>query len=41
MTVPGTPLERPWHLVTGEGPTATTELLVRHILERPEWSAPG
>ncbi len=39
MTVPGTPLERPWHPVTGEGPTATTELLVRHILERPEWSA--
>jgi DNA-binding transcriptional LysR family regulator len=41
LPVPGTPLERPWNLVTGARPTATAELLVAHVLERPEWSVPA
>jgi DNA-binding transcriptional LysR family regulator len=37
LPVPGTPLERPWHLVTGQRPTASAELLVAHVRRRPEW----
>lgn len=40
LPVPGTPLERPWRLVTGSSPTPTAELLVAHVLERPDWSVP-
>lgn len=40
LPVPGTPLERPWHLVTGPRPTASAELLVAHVRRRPEWSRP-
>jgi DNA-binding transcriptional LysR family regulator len=38
--VDGTPLERPWHLVSGVRGTASADLLVRYVLERPGWS-PG
>ncbi len=38
VNVPGTPLERPWHMVSGDGTTATAELLITHVVERPEWS---
>lgn len=40
LPVPGTPLDRPWHLVSGTGATASTELLVAHVLAGPGWSAP-
>ncbi|WP_300007509.1 LysR family transcriptional regulator [Pseudonocardia sp.] len=39
LPVPGTPLARPWHLVSAPRSTASAELFVRHVLERPEWSA--
>ncbi len=39
LPVPGTPLERPWHVVTGARATAGTELLVAHVLTRPGWTA--
>lgn len=29
--VPGTPLDRPWHLCTAASPTAATTLFVRHV----------
>jgi DNA-binding transcriptional LysR family regulator len=29
--VPGTPLDRPWHLSTGAEPTAATRLFLRHV----------
>ncbi|MGQ0576724.1 MAG: LysR substrate-binding domain-containing protein [Pseudonocardia sp.] len=38
--VPGTPLWRPWHLVSGPVATASAELLVAHILGRPGWRPP-
>jgi DNA-binding transcriptional LysR family regulator len=43
LPVPGTPLDRPWHAVSPTSPTATTELLVRHVLTRTElgWREPG
>jgi DNA-binding transcriptional LysR family regulator len=31
--VPGTPLDRPWHLVTGSDPTPTTRLFVDHVTD--------
>jgi DNA-binding transcriptional LysR family regulator len=37
LPVPGTPLERPWHLVSGSRPTASADLLVAHVTRRPEW----
>jgi DNA-binding transcriptional LysR family regulator len=40
LPVPGTPLERPWHLVTGSRSTATAELLVAHVRERAHWAVP-
>lgn len=40
LPVPGTPLERPWHVVTGTRATGVTELLVAHVLTRPGWRPP-
>jgi DNA-binding transcriptional LysR family regulator len=37
LAVPRTPLERPWHAVTHPEATASTELLIRHLLENKEW----
>lgn len=41
LSVPGTPLDRPWHVVSHPTATAATELLVGHVLEHPElgWRA--
>jgi DNA-binding transcriptional LysR family regulator len=33
VTVPGTPLDRPWHLVTGADPTPSTRLFVDHVTD--------
>ncbi len=38
LPVPGTPMERPWHLVSGTRPTASAELLVAHVCGRREWA---
>lgn len=32
--VPGTPLDRPWHLCTGEAPTAATRLFLAHVTDQ-------
>jgi DNA-binding transcriptional LysR family regulator len=32
LSVPGTPLQRPWHAVSQALPTPTTELLIGHLL---------
>ena len=32
LTVPGAPLNRPWHLVSQVAPTSSTELLVTHLV---------
>ena len=42
LPVPGTPLHRPWHVVTPPSPTASTELLVHHLLAHHElgWTRP-
>lgn len=42
LPVPGTPLHRPWHTVSQPVTTATTELLVRHLLVHRElgWRRP-
>jgi DNA-binding transcriptional LysR family regulator len=42
LPVAGTPLQRPWHAVSGCDPTPSTELLVRHLLAHPElgWRPP-
>lgn len=40
LPVPGTPLERPWHLVSGTRPTASAELLVAHVCNRSGWWGP-
>jgi LysR family transcriptional regulator, low CO2-responsive transcriptional regulator len=42
LGVPGTPMDRPWHVVTQPAPTATTELLVSHLLADRTlgWSLP-
>ena len=34
LAVPGTPLSRPWHLVTHPDATASTELLLAHLVSR-------
>jgi len=39
LPVPGMPLERPWHVVSGTWATASAELLVAHVGGRPEWVA--
>lgn len=33
ISVPGTPLDRPWHAVTGSAPTATARLFLHHLLD--------
>lgn len=33
--MPGVPLSRPWHVVTHPDATASTEILVRHLLDDP------
>ena len=38
--VPGTPLDRPWHLCTTSEPTAATRLFVRHVCD-PERVGPA
>jgi LysR family transcriptional regulator, low CO2-responsive transcriptional regulator len=42
LLVPGTPLERPWHLVTQPAASPSTELLVAHLLRHAElgWRQP-
>jgi len=37
----GTPLVRPWHLVTGMTPTPVTRLFVEHVLSVPGWLPGG
>jgi DNA-binding transcriptional LysR family regulator len=37
LDVPGTPLDRPWHLVSNSRPTPSAELMVAHICGRPGW----
>ncbi|MDQ3477363.1 MAG: LysR family transcriptional regulator [Actinomycetota bacterium] len=39
VPVEGTPLVRPWHLVTGPTPTPATRLFVEHVLSVPGWRA--
>jgi len=41
--VPGTPLDRPWHIVTHSPCVGSTELLVRHVVARRElgWRVMG
>lgn len=34
VSVPGTPLVRPWHAATGRAPTATTRLFIAHLLDQ-------
>lgn len=34
VTARGTPLDRPWHAVTGSAPTATTRLFLDHLTDR-------
>ncbi|MBA3277621.1 MAG: LysR family transcriptional regulator [Geodermatophilaceae bacterium] len=41
VAVSGTPLVRPWHLVTGVTPTPATRLFVEHVLSVPGWRAAG
>jgi DNA-binding transcriptional LysR family regulator len=38
LPVPGTPMTRPWHAVTHPDATASTDLLVRHLLAHADWS---
>jgi len=33
LAVPGTPLDRPWHAVTGSAPTATARLFLGHLVD--------
>ncbi|WP_395106134.1 LysR family transcriptional regulator [Actinomadura sp. SCN-SB] len=40
VDAPGTPLDRPWHAVSGATPTPTTLLFVEHLLGAPGWTAP-
>lgn len=43
LPVPGTPLNRPWHLVSQQSPTASTELLIGHLVSHGDlgWRAIG
>ena len=41
LPVPGTPLDRPWHVVTHRSTTASTELLVAHLLTDHRWALPA
>ena len=41
LAVPGTPLDRPWHIVTQSPCTGSTELLIQHLIAHRElgWQA--
>jgi len=41
LPVPGTPMNRPWHVVGQITPTMSTELLIEHLVSQPElgWRA--
>jgi DNA-binding transcriptional LysR family regulator len=41
LPVPGTPMDRPWHIVTQPAPTGSTDLLINHLLAHRElgWQA--
>jgi LysR family transcriptional regulator, low CO2-responsive transcriptional regulator len=43
LAVPGTPLDRPWHIVTQSPCTGSTELLITHLIAHRElgWSSAG
>ncbi|HUH70248.1 MAG TPA: LysR substrate-binding domain-containing protein [Mycobacterium sp.] len=43
LAVPGTPLDRPWHIVTQSPCTGSTELLITHLLAHRElgWRSVG
>jgi DNA-binding transcriptional LysR family regulator len=43
LPVPGTPMHRPWHIVTQSAPTGSTELLISHLLAHRElgWHTPS
>jgi DNA-binding transcriptional LysR family regulator len=43
LPVPGTPMDRPWHLVAAEELTASAELVVKHLLADAEggWQVVG
>lgn len=43
LAVTGTPLDRPWHIVTQSPCTGSTELLIKHLVEHHElgWHAVG
>ncbi|MCA4724964.1 MULTISPECIES: LysR family transcriptional regulator [Mycolicibacterium] len=36
LAVPGTPINRPWHVVSQAAPTMSTELLINHLLSQPQ-----
>lgn len=36
LPVPGTPINRPWHVVSQTTPTMATELLIRHLISERE-----
>ncbi|SOX53908.1 LysR family transcriptional regulator [Mycobacterium ahvazicum] len=36
LAVPGTPIKRPWHVVSQPTPPMATELLIEHLVSRPE-----
>lgn len=43
LPMPGTPLQRPWHVVSQARPTRSTELLIEHLLRHRElgWHCPN
>lgn len=43
LAVPGTPLDRPWHIVTQSPSTGSTELLIEHLLAHRDlgWRTAG
>ena len=36
IPTPGTPLDRPWHAVTGAAPAATARLFLEHLIDRDQ-----
>lgn len=36
LPVPGTPINRPWHVVSQTTPTMSTELLITHLVTQPD-----
>jgi DNA-binding transcriptional LysR family regulator len=41
LAIPGTPLDRPFHLVSHVDPSATSALFIEHSLRSGEWGAPA